>query len=142
VLVPLDVVKYEHDSIAGRQLTNCAFQTDTVGCIHQAMIANGEEISLEIVFIGGLNLDRFSAGIDLGTTYVHERGIHGDAVQPGRKQGIAAKRVQAPKCAQECLLHEIFGNGLIVDHSFADCEYPARVLPVETLKAFAVALHR
>lgn len=78
----------------------------------------------------------FARGIAAET---HERKIHGDAVKPGRKRGIAAERTDFPKNEQESLLREIFGGGDISDDAQTDGKDARAVAAVDAFESGRVA---
>jgi hypothetical protein len=54
-----------------------------------------------------------------------ERLVHGDARQPGRQAGLAAKLLEMRKRADIGLLHHVLGLGIVAQHAAGDPVEPA-----------------
>src|SRR5512133_1964044 len=69
----------------------------------------------------------------------HQCLVDGDAVQPRREAGVAAKRIQTAKDLQESVLRELFGDGMIPYHAPGKSKDASIVLLVEPVKGGGVA---
>jgi len=80
--------------------------------VRAAPLARLVAVQAVVAEVGQQLLDR-GLGVAALRAQAHERGVHGDPVQPGRDARLAGKPVDGAERGQEGILHRVLGVGLV-----------------------------
>src|SRR5260370_3631456 len=139
VLVPLDVMQYEHGPVARRQLFNRTFQIDPVDGPAQAQIRCADVLPGAARFIVGIRgfFRRGPRERLLAKPHHHYIGRH--PLQQVRKGHLPAESPNLAEELQKSFLHQVFRIGRVIHHAQAQSVDAAAMQVVQKLKSRCIS---
>src|ERR1035438_5682404 len=119
MLISLDLVQCEDSPAAFRKLLQRTTQRDAVDHSGQLRIA----LAKIAVQRRRLRIDRLvqrNGWGGLPPAKLHQHGVYGNPIEPGRKRGISAKRTDGSEHLQESLLRQVLCLSHILGHEQAN----------------------
>src|SRR5712692_7829338 len=119
VLVPLDVMQYEHRPVARRQLFNRTFQIDPVDGAAQAQVRRADVLPGAARFIVGIRGFFKRGHRERLLAQPHQKHVDSHSMQKGRKGRLSAESPNLAEELQKSFLHQVFRIGRVIHHAQA-----------------------